>query len=999
MISLRESPLPRVHPRRRSPHRIARSGWAVQEESFPSRIRRQKNVAEPTGKNLNEISTYYSWFNGCRLLDRPMEMLLQAPEIDLPFCLMWANENWSRRWDGGDSDVLISQDYRAEDDEALIADFGRHMRDPRYIRIGERPLFMLYRPGAIPDAARRIAKWRALFREQEYIDPIFIMAQAFDDNDPRPFGMDGAIEFPPHKLSVSCTPIEDKVQILDEDMTARIYDYGELVENALADPAPDFPLIRTLAPSWDNDPRRQGAGLVLHGSTPRLYEHWLKESISKALQNPFMGEPFLCINAWNEWAEGAYLEPDIHFGSAYLNATARAVTGFQSRLGAHRLLLIGHDAFPAGAQMLLLALGTALKRHHGIEITFVLLGGGDLLSRYRQVANVEILNPGTSSCIERLQSLKAEGFASAIMNSAVSARLAPDLGHAELPFILLIHELPGMLRQHRLEEALTLARKQARAVIVPGAQLTRLCPEAIIAPQGLYNQIAFSGNDRKRARLAYGIDPDALLVIGIGYGDARKGFDLFLQLWQMLQSSSFTGSEYHAAPDQKPRPLHFLWVGNLDEQMKRSLQTDIEGALTTRRFHLPGRVEDVNPFLSASDLFLLMSREDPYPSVALEALASGLPCVAFARNGMIPDLLSELEQEGDTRNHIIEPGDLPAIGAVILRQTHDRSNSLAYRIKRGAELAERFAFGPYVARLAALAMPDLPSISVVVLSYNYAHYLAARLATIFAQDCPITEIIVLDDASNDGSAELSERIAASFGRTIKLVAGTRRSGSVFAQWRKAVDLATGDWIWIAEADDLSEPGFLSALSNMISQSPDAVMAFCDSRVIDETGAEISADYQTYYRSHVGHRLERNMLIDGESFTREYLGKCNLVLNVSSALFRRRALSAAMESCRADLAQIRLAGDWRLYIELLMRPGSQVAYLAEPLNIHRRHDRSVTGSLDQKSHLGEIAMMHDLISKRLGRPLDLMRDQRSYRELLKKQFGLTTRPRKKQYPAP
>ncbi len=93
---------------------------------------------------------YHYWFNGTRLLDRPMEMLLEAPEVDLPFCLMWANENWSRRWDGGDQDVLISQDYHEGDDEALIVDLARHMRDPRYIRIGSRPLFMLYRPGAFP---------------------------------------------------------------------------------------------------------------------------------------------------------------------------------------------------------------------------------------------------------------------------------------------------------------------------------------------------------------------------------------------------------------------------------------------------------------------------------------------------------------------------------------------------------------------------------------------------------------------------------------------------------------------------------------------------------------------------------------------------------------------------------------------------------------------------------------------------------------------------------
>jgi len=937
---------------------------------------------------------YHYWFNGRRLLDRPMELLLRTPEIDLPFCLMWANENWSRRWDGGNNDVLISQNYRVEEDDALIADLGRHMKDPRYIRIGGRPLFMLYRPGAIPDAAARIARWRLLFQANEALDPIFIMAQAFDDNDPTVFGMDGAIEFPPHKLTTTCTPIENKVQVLDEDMTARIYDYAELVDKALAEPEPGFPLIRTVTPSWDNDPRRQGAGLVLHGSTPRLYEHWLKETVAKARHHPFMGEALLCVNAWNEWAEGAYLEPDLHFGSAYLNATARAVTSFQSRLARHRLLLIGHDAFPAGAQMLLLAIGAALRRNHGIEIAFILLGGGDLLSRYRQIGNVEILDPGTPSCMERLSSLRTEGFSRAIINSAASTKLAPDLSMAGISFILLIHELPGMIRQHHLEAPLEHARKLTDAIIVPGAKLTRLYPEATILPQGLYNRIAFFEPDRRRVRMAYGIENEALLVIGIGYGDNRKGFDLFLRLWEILQSPSFKAPRIQPGHTEKPRPIHFIWVGAIADEIRAILEHDLNSALATRRFHLPGRVEDVSPFLSAADLFLLLSREDPYPSAALEALASGLPCIAFARNGMIPELLQELEEEGDERHRIIEPGDLPAIGELILHQTLTPSDIPTRRIRRGAELARRFSFDRYVDRLRTITLPHLPSISVVVLSYNYAHYLAARLATIFAQNCPVREIIVLDDASDDGSAELSTRVANAFNRAITLVTGERQSGSVFNQWQKAAELASGDWLWIAEADDLSEPEFLLALSEIISQAPDINMAFCDSRSVDENGAEISADYQAYYHRHVGHRLGHDVLIDGESFVRDFLGKCNLVMNVSAVLFRRRDFLTALTSCRADLSRFRVAGDWRLYVELLLRPGGQLAYLSRPLNIHRRHEKSVTGLIDHGAHLEEIALMHKLISSRIGAPLELIESQRAYRDQLKTQFGMKRQPRGK-----
>lgn len=966
-------------------------------------LREQARMARQSG--IEGFIFYHYWFNRKRLLDTPMETLLNCPDIDLPFCLMWANESWSRRWDGSETDVLIAQDYQEEDDEALIDDLARHMRDPRYIRIETHPLFMIYRPGTIPEAPSRIDRWRKLFKARHNLSPIMIMAQAFDDHDPRPFELDGAIEFPPHKLTLDCTPIENRVQILDEDMTARVYDYAELVGKALADPAPEFPRIRTVCPSWDNDARRQGAGLVLHGSTPRLYEGWLSETICQARVHPFHGEAIVCVNAWNEWAEGAYLEPDIHFGSAYLNATARAVTGFQSSFAPHRLLLIGHDAFPAGAQMLLLSIGETLRRNHGVEITFILLGGGDLLGRYRQVGTVEILKPNTNAGRERLQSLHDEGFTNALVNSAASTWLAPDLASAGIEFTLLIHELPGMLKHHHLDAPLATARLLARSVIVPGAQLTRLCPEAVIMPQGLYNPVAFSEADRRRVRLAYGIGSDALVVTGIGFGDIRKGFDLFLQLWQMIRSPVFhnaranplrakNNSEGHNDLTGQTRPVHFIWVGAIDETLSRALSADLEAAQVTHCFHLPGRVEDVGPFLSAADLFSLTSREDPYPSVVLEALASGLACMAFARNGMIPDLLDDLIREGDGRHAVIAPGDLPATANWILSCPPQHGDVLADRLERGIALRQRFSFDRYVRQLVALSLPLLPSISVVVLSYNYAQYLAARLATIFSQNCPVTEIIVIDDASNDGSAALAEKTAASFDRRITLIRQTRQSGSVFAQWQKAAEIATGEWLWIAEADDLSEPEFLAKLSAVAAQAPHASMIFCDSRAIDRDGVTISPDYKGYYQQHAGHDLDRDLLMDGENFVRNFLSRCNLILNVSAVLFRREAFAEALTRCRSDLDRLRLAGDWRLYVEILMKPGAQIGYLARALNIHRRHEQSVTGALDLARHLDEIDTLHALIGQRLGRNASLATSQAQYRAALRAQFGLRTPPRKK-----
>ena len=216
-----------------------------------------------------------------------------------------------------------------------------------------------------------------MFQEQHGENPLFVMAQSFDDTDPRPYGFDGAIEFPPHKLTQRVRPINSDLEILDPEFQGKAYSYDAIVRASLEEPAPPYPLIKTAVPSWDNDARRQGAGVVIAHSTPAKYEAWLSGLLQHALGHPFFGESLICVNAWNEWCEGAYLEPDLHFGAAYLNATARAVTGVSRHANAPKLILIGHDAFPSGAQLLLLNIGRALRRCFGLEFEFLLLDGGN----------------------------------------------------------------------------------------------------------------------------------------------------------------------------------------------------------------------------------------------------------------------------------------------------------------------------------------------------------------------------------------------------------------------------------------------------------------------------------------------------------------------------------------------------------------------------------------------------------------------------------------------
>ncbi len=289
----------------------------------PDALRAQTEMAKAAG--VGGFVFYYYDFDGRRLLEKPLEMFLAAPNFDIGFCLMWANENWTRRWDGAEDDALLVQTYSEASEAPRVADFARHFRDPRYIRLGGRPLLMVYRASLIPDAAPTLARWRRLFAEAHGEHPVFVMAQTFDDVDPRALGFDGAIEFPPHKLTKGLPQVYDSLEIYDEAFEADAFAYGDLVEASLSEAAPEFPLIKTAVPSWDNDARRQGQGLTIVGSTPRQYELWLGALIDAA--RPFFGTRIVAVNAWNEWSEGAYLEPDVHFGAAYLNATARAAFG------------------------------------------------------------------------------------------------------------------------------------------------------------------------------------------------------------------------------------------------------------------------------------------------------------------------------------------------------------------------------------------------------------------------------------------------------------------------------------------------------------------------------------------------------------------------------------------------------------------------------------------------------------------------------------------------
>lgn len=283
---------------------------------------------------------YHYWFNGKLLLQTPLEQMLATGKPDIPFCLCWANENWSRRWDGREHDLLIEQHYSLEDDREHIRYLIRYFRDDRYIKINGKPVYIMYRPELHPEIKSATAIWREEVRRAGLEGLYLISVENFTKGvDPATLGFDAAMEFAPDfpchgPKYLKKSPLEYLVTKLLHNLNlrksgffdSRVYNYDTLVDNMLAKPAVDYKQFRSVCPSWDNSARRATDAIIFHDSTPEKFKSWVRE-IAACTAKQFKGdEQLFFINAWNEWGEGCHLEPDERFGLSYLQAFKEGVS-------------------------------------------------------------------------------------------------------------------------------------------------------------------------------------------------------------------------------------------------------------------------------------------------------------------------------------------------------------------------------------------------------------------------------------------------------------------------------------------------------------------------------------------------------------------------------------------------------------------------------------------------------------------------------------------------
>lgn len=269
---------------------------------------------------------YHYWFNGKRLLERPVEEILASGKPDFPFCLCWANENWTRRWDGAEQEVLIAQHYNDDDDREHIQYLIPFLRDSRYIRIDDKPLLLIYRARHLPDPKRSLNIWRNEARKAGLGELFICRVENFfnERDDPHELGFDASVDFQPDWMAISDE--NPSVVLPDEHF---VVDYRDLVESQLRRPAVKHLRFPGVTPGWDNSARRKKNAFIVADSSPEAYEHWLTATLRSVGDRP-ESHQLVFINAWNEWAEGNHLEPDQKFGRRYLEATQRSLDAIDS---------------------------------------------------------------------------------------------------------------------------------------------------------------------------------------------------------------------------------------------------------------------------------------------------------------------------------------------------------------------------------------------------------------------------------------------------------------------------------------------------------------------------------------------------------------------------------------------------------------------------------------------------------------------------------------------
>lgn len=620
---------------------------------------------------------------------------------------------------------------------------------------------------------------------------------------------------------------------------------------------------------------------------------------------------------------------------------------------ANGVFVVAHQTDRSGAPLIALNLVRALAREYRLPVVSILLNATGPLRREFERDSVETIafdeilratnGDPRAAWAEVAQRLWRRRIANGICNSLLTSEALEYLTSRGLRCVSLVHELPGSINGFGWSRHAENALNFSTGVVFPSQLVRDRFNSEFGQPNGTTRvlgqpsnldpgacQAAAAPGQRRRLRAGLGLTEEDFVVLSVGGGDFRKGVDLYLQ--SVCAALERAGEE--------GRRLHFLWVGTVPSHVGIWVRQDLERRGWADRVHLTGVQHDkMADYYAAADMFFLPSREDPFPTVVIEALQAGLPVVGFEDSGGLA------EQIGEAAGWLVPYGDWSRAADLLVQQrSADLGEVRAAALARGksfvtpedyaADLLNLLQFGLTRAERQQ-ARPRTALVGVGVPAYHCAAYLEERIWSIFEQTLAPADIFIIDDASPDATAEVMHRLKAFAPSPCRIVENTENSRSPFLQWKRCLEALDTPYAWIAESDDGARVRFLDRLVGRLGEDEAITLAYARSTTMDAWSREYDSGHDIHLASVAPlTRWARSYVRSGREEIAEVLAFENTIPNVSACLVDRKAAVAAVETAQA----FRTCGDWIFYLELLHQ--GKVAYHAEVLNLHRRHGTSI-----------------------------------------------------------
>ncbi|MFZ2038564.1 MAG: glycosyltransferase [Minisyncoccia bacterium] len=631
-----------------------------------------------------------------------------------------------------------------------------------------------------------------------------------------------------------------------------------------------------------------------------------------------------------------------------------------------KIIYVGHDANFAGAEVLTLNILKELKENFGFTIYLLLKSGGVLQEEYKKYATIFNLAESFETRdkkVELIKLLKSHKINHAITNTVVSGDITELLHNEGIRTVSLIHEMSSSIDKHGwIDFARTLAQNADNVVFASKIVKDEFNKVAIlpdekvrIRPQGLYQGNIYKNNKesaRKMLRKKLGFSDDSTIVLGVAaFSDHRKGIDLFVDVANKVKNSE----------------IKFVWVGDIAPEMQKIVSQKVRNC---KNVTFVKTTQEVPLYYAGSDMYLMTSREDPFPSTVMEAMAVGVPVIGFQGAGGFVDIVT-------SETGVIVPYLDTSLMADAVKKLAKNSKKKDTLGRASIKLIEtQLVFRDYISYLLDLLGFGNKKISVIIPNYNYEKYLKERLESIINQTYKPHEIIFLDDNSKDNSVSLAKKILSKTTIPYRIIKNDINAGC-FRQWVKGIQLATGDLIWIAEADDSSDSNFLD---NLVPKfyNQEVVISYCQSKQIDENNRKLKDNY-LYYTDDISKEKWLNDYINNgvEEIANAMCIK-NTIPNVSAVLFKKTNFNTEVLT---KLYEFKASGDWYFYLTLLKK--GDIAYCSKNLNFHRRHTKSITGHHGTQQRYQELVSIQNHIMGNYDVPDDSKQKMFNYRELVYK----------------